>query len=67
MPAPMRAIKRQYLLIFAATGAFLPYLPVFLEQRLGDRAQVGDVLAMTGLGFIVTPVLVGEPSFQFQL
>jgi PPP family 3-phenylpropionic acid transporter len=59
MAAPMRAIKRQYLLIFAATGAFLPYLPVFLEQRLGDRAQVGDVLAMTGLGFIVTPVLVG--------
>jgi PPP family 3-phenylpropionic acid transporter len=59
MAASMRAIKRQYLLIYAATGSFLPYLPVFLEQRLADRAQVGDVLAMTGLGFIVTPVLVG--------
>lgn len=58
MAAPMRAIKRQYLLIFAATGAILPYLPLFLEQRLADRAQVGDVLAMTGLGFVVAPALV---------
>jgi PPP family 3-phenylpropionic acid transporter len=58
MAASMRAIKRQYLLIFAATGAILPYLPLFLEQRLADRAQVGDVLAMTGLGFVIAPVLV---------
>jgi PPP family 3-phenylpropionic acid transporter len=58
MAASMRAIKRQYLLIFAATGAILPYLPLFLEQRLADRAQVGDVLAMTGLGFVVAPALV---------
>jgi PPP family 3-phenylpropionic acid transporter len=55
----MRAIKRQYLLMYATTGAAMPYLPVFLEQRLADRAQVGDVLAITGLAFIITPVLVG--------
>ncbi|HWN70422.1 MAG TPA: MFS transporter, partial [Haliangium sp.] len=55
----MRAIKRQYLLMYAATGAAMPYLPVFLEQRLADRTQVGDILAITGLAIIVTPVLVG--------
>jgi PPP family 3-phenylpropionic acid transporter len=55
----MRAIKRQYLLLYAATGAAMPYLPVFLEQRLADRAQVGDILAITGLAIIVTPVIVG--------
>lgn len=54
----MRAIKRQYLLMYAATGAAMPYLPVFLEQRLADRAQVGDVLAMTGVAIIITPVVV---------
>lgn len=55
----MRAIKRQFLLLYAATGAAMPYLPVFLEQRLADRAQVGDVLAITGLAIIITPVIVG--------
>ena len=55
----MRAIKRQYLLNYATYGVALPYLPVFLEQRLADRAQVGDVLAITGLAIIITPVLVG--------
>jgi PPP family 3-phenylpropionic acid transporter len=55
----MRAIKRQYLLMYAATGAAMPYLPVFLAQRLADRAQVGDILAITGLAIIITPVVVG--------
>lgn len=55
----MRAIKRQYLLMYAGTGAAMPYLPVFLEQRLADRAQVGDILALTGLAVMLTPVLVG--------
>jgi MFS transporter, PPP family, 3-phenylpropionic acid transporter len=55
----MRAIKRQYLLMYAATGAAIPYLPVLLEQRLADRAQVGDILAITGLAIMVTPVIVG--------
>ncbi|ACY18896.1 MFS transporter [Haliangium ochraceum] len=54
----MQSIKRQYLFAFAVNGAALPYLPVFLEERLADRAQVGDVLGLTGVAFMITPVLM---------
>lgn len=54
----MWALKRQYLLAFGVMGSVVPYVPVILDQRLGDRALVGDVLSLTGVAIIVTPVIM---------
>lgn len=54
----MRALSRQFLLTFAAMGAILAYLPVLLEQRLESTAEVGLILATTGLAIISTPVIM---------
>lgn len=39
-------------------GAILAYLPVLLQQRLDSTAQVGMILATTGLAIISTPVIM---------
>lgn len=54
----MRALERQFLLTFAAMGAILAYLPLLLKQRLESEAQVGMILATTGLAIISTPVIM---------
>lgn len=54
----MRALERQFLLTFAAMGAILAYLPLLLQQRLESEAQVGMILATTGLAIISTPVIM---------
>lgn len=54
----MRALSRQFLFTFAAMGAILAYLPVLLQQRLDSTAQVGMILATTGLAIISTPVIM---------
>lgn len=39
-------------------GAILAYLPILLQQRLESTAQVGIILATTGLAIISTPVIM---------
>ncbi|MFN3167540.1 MAG: MFS transporter [Phycisphaeraceae bacterium] len=54
----LQAIQRQFLITFASMGAVLAYLPVFLEERLASKAQVGWVMSTTGLAIILTPVVM---------
>lgn len=54
----IRAIQRQFVLSGAAMGALLPYLPVFLLDRLGDHTRVGLVLGVMGVAIILTPVVM---------
>lgn len=54
----MHALQRQFLITFAAMGAILAYLPLLLQQRLDSTAQVGVILATTGLAIISTPVIM---------
>lgn len=53
------AIRLHYLLVYAALGAYMPYLPVFLGRDLGMHdAQIGWVTGVYGLSVIVGPPLV---------
>ena len=53
------AIRLHYLLVYAALGAYMPYLPVFLGRDLGMHdAQIGWVTGIYGLSVIVGPPLV---------
>ncbi|MEM6504736.1 MAG: MFS transporter [Planctomycetota bacterium] len=54
----MHALQRQFLITFAAMGAILAYLPLLLQQRLDSTAEVGIILATTGLAIISTPVIM---------
>jgi PPP family 3-phenylpropionic acid transporter len=54
----LQAIQRQFLITFAAMGAVLAYLPVFLEERLASKGEVGLVMSTTGLAIILTPVVM---------
>jgi PPP family 3-phenylpropionic acid transporter len=53
------AIRLHYLLVYAALGAYTPYLPVFLGQDLGMHdAQIGWITGVYGLSVILGPPLV---------
>ena len=54
----VRSIRAEYFLSFAVMGSLLPYLPVFLAARGLSDAQIGQVLALTGLAVLVTPAIV---------
>lgn len=54
----MHALQRQFLITCAAMGAILAYLPILLQQRLDSTAEVGVILATTGLAIISTPVIM---------
>lgn len=55
----MRSLKAHYFLAFAVLGNTQPFLPLFLEGRGLDRAQVGFVLAASSVAILVTPVIIG--------
>lgn len=52
-------IRLHFLLLYAVTGAYMPYLPVFLgsDLHLPDR-QIGWVTGIYGLSVLVAPPLV---------
>lgn len=54
----MRAIQRQFAVSSGVMGALLPYLPLFLLDRLGDHTRVGLVLGSMGVAVMLTPVVI---------
>ena len=53
------AIRLHYLLVYAALGAYMPYLPVFLGRDLGMHdAQIGWITGIYGLSVILGPPLI---------
>ena len=56
--AGLSAIRRQYFLAFALMGSVLPYLSVWLANRGLSDAQVGYVISTTGVGVMVSPLLI---------
>ena len=53
------AIKLHYVLAYAVLGAHLPYLPIYLNQLNFDRAQIGWVSAVFGVGVLLAPPILG--------
>ena len=54
----MRAVKAQYFCAFAVMGCIVPYLAVFLAARGLGEAQIGLVLATTGVAIMLSPVFL---------
>ncbi|MFW5681496.1 MAG: MFS transporter [Phycisphaeraceae bacterium] len=54
----MDPLRRQYFFAFAILGSVLPYLPVWLEGRGLSEREVGYVLATTGVGVMISPLLL---------
>jgi PPP family 3-phenylpropionic acid transporter len=50
------ALKRQFFLTFTVYGSVLPYLSVVLAQRGLSMTQIGQVLSLTGVAVMVSPV-----------
>ena len=51
-------LRRQYFFAFAILGSVLPYLSVWLEGRGLSEREVGYVLATTGVGGMISPLLL---------
>jgi PPP family 3-phenylpropionic acid transporter len=50
-------IKRQFFFSFSVYGAVLPYLSVVLADRGLSMGQIGQVLSLTGVAIMVSPVV----------
>lgn len=55
---PMRAVKSQYFLTYAALGALVPFMPIYLTAEGLNKRQVGDVLAAGNMAIVLSPVIV---------
>lgn len=56
--AAVDPLRRQYFFAFAILGSVLPYLSVWLEGRGLSEREVGYVLATTGVGVMISPLLL---------
>ena len=59
-------IKLQYVLLYAIVGAWMPYLPVYLED-LGMRAdQIGWIVGVYGFAVLVMPAIVAAVADRWM-
>src|ERR1035437_363866 len=54
----MASLKLQYLLSFGINGCIVPFLPLYLRQLQLTDTQVSDVMALSGIAVLLSPVIV---------
>lgn len=53
----MFRLKLQYLLAIAVNGCLIPFIPLYLQQLGLSDPQISNVMAVSGLAVILSPVL----------
>src|SRR4051812_36502630 len=54
----MQPLKAQFSLSYAVIGCLVPYMPIYLQSHGLPKAQIGQVLAISAVATILSPVLV---------
>lgn len=59
-------IKLQYVLLYAIVGAWMPYLPVYLDELgLGDW-QIGWIIGVYGLAVLIMPAVIAAVADRWM-